>query len=95
MNGVQSVVSTIYKGNYTNFQDLEHAGSLQSELIEIWVALTQIKPVLKIMFIMCKLWEKYRERSKKSQIFEIILRIFLFTIFPEVVGTYLRRETYT
>ena len=41
---------------------------------------------------MCKLWENYRERSKKSQIFEIDLRIFLFTIFPEVVGTYLRRE---
>ena len=34
------------------------------------------------MFIMCKLWENYRERSKKSQIFEIDLRIFLFTIFP-------------
>ena len=46
------------------------------------------------MFIMCKLWENYRERSKKSQIFEIDLRIFLFTIFPEVVGTYLRRETW-
>ena len=34
------------------------------------------------MFIMCKLWENYRERPKKSQIFEIDLRIFLFTIFP-------------
>ena len=47
------------------------------------------------MFIMSTLRENYRERSKKSQIFEIDLRIFLSTIFPEVVGTYLRRETYT